>query len=112
MNIITAFALVALQATSPQQFNLRCIGTMDMGRGPTPFEEVYRVDLDRRVFCRGNCSSPETIAEIGAAHLVLVQTRRGGVTIDRGTGQLSIPNAGVTAQCSREEFSGIPNTAF
>ena len=72
--ILSAAGASAMAA--PLQFDLNCVGTryINVGELKTPdgqFAEKFHVDLERGLWCSGNCEQTSQIASISPEHLEL-----------------------------------------
>jgi len=135
-----ALALAALgcvsgqaAAQSPNQFDLICTGTIESGSSHTATEretvsDRYRIDLEKMVWCTDDCRSTSSIVEANNVVITLVDTGSsdGNTThrkaISRTTGILTgniesralgaIIFVRTNAQCTRADFSGLPQAQF
>lgn len=130
--LVPVFAAALLLTQSGQQFDLTCTGIETGGSnihdsGPEAWSERYRIDLDRMVWCSGDCRRSESIVRADAAELVLAErTTAGGGghrrTINRSNGQFFehlslIGPAGqiwsaINGTCQKADYTGIPTAAF
>jgi len=122
-------SLAALQSASPYQFDLICAGIVQRVSStpydPVPIVTRYRVDLDRRLYCREPCTIQWEIAAVHPTvlHLMWDHNHEGGgwlgrITINRQTGEYSLIEVtepqgeadGLREDgvCERTSFSGLP----
>jgi hypothetical protein len=110
-------------------FNLACTGTERAGplglaipdSAATPFEIVYRVDLDLRRWCSDACAETEALGGIMLARIMLRDRHSADgshvIMFDPATGVLTDTlNRGNRmvlrhATCTREDFTGFPGLA-
>lgn len=111
-------------------FNLLCTGderTAEFQNGSivtksrTKYTSAYRIDLDKRRWCAGDCTQTAAIIEISDSSISLVNTKEPFETLlnlNRETGEmiyrLRIGDV-VTlrmGQCERAPFSGFPTPKF
>lgn len=114
-------------------FNLICAGTLTTetfhgGRQSEPYRYEYRIDLDRRKWCDGDCRTLHDIAEVQPTALVLEPPRDIDTlarrefymgSINRETGRHSVLSTSGRrerilimrweGQCERAPFSGFPD---
>ncbi|WP_158913349.1 hypothetical protein [Caulobacter sp. S45] len=76
--VFSSFAVViASSATAAEvrQFDLQCstrVATRDAGvSNAARAQEIYRIDLDRRLYCKDQCTNIRQIADITPAMIVL-----------------------------------------
>ena len=115
--------LAALQATLA--FNLACTGTERAGplglsvpdRAPISFSITYRIDMDLRRWCSGECARTEAIGSVVFGHILLRDQRaasgRHVIDFDPVTGRLTDTLTDGDRQvlrhgtCTREPFTGF-----
>lgn len=126
---ITPFA-----AAAAATFNLVCAGNVASndvtGETTTPFSYTYRIDLDKSLYCDGECKATRAINEVKPAYLILdsksvdspSEKSMNSMTIDRETGELKglatyeshrIGPASIllmkwTGKCEKADFTGFP----
>lgn len=123
------FAALTAQAR-PQQFDLRCEGTLQeaLDGDIKPHTWSVRIDLANNQWCWNSCERTFSIADVKPERIELVNEREDGrfrglhtVTVDRRTGQFeqvsiqSRPVAWcrkVAGTCQPATFSGFPATRF
>lgn len=117
----------ALQAALA--FNLVCTGSERAGplglaipeSEGTPFESVYRIDLDLRRWCRDACTETEALDGVVLArillrdrhfpegsHVIIFDPASGRLTDTLNRGDRMVLRH---ADCRREPFSGFPDAA-
>lgn len=122
--MLLAFALQASLA-----FNLACTGTERDGplglsvpdRPPASFTITYRIDLDLRLWCSGDCERTEALGNVVFGRILLRDESgnrgRHVVEFDPATGRLTDTRTDGDRQvlrhgtCTRESFSGFPGLA-
>lgn len=119
-------AIMALQST-PQQFDLICVGTMltvTTQAAPRSVDHTirYRVDLDRGVWCVDDCSTVKPFADVSAMWLTFDRALDGRGHHDHGvqrmTGQYvsrvsdDVQTVMVNATCEPAPFTLIPAARF
>lgn len=130
-------ALIALSAggqsalaAASDQFDLVCTGQEQKATGvpPSAWKESFRIDLNQRLWCRGDCKAPAQISTITADQIVLQNSRAtlGGpanaeAKLFRNDGRIveyiHMGWSGATASlaegtCTRDSFSGFPGKKF
>lgn len=122
---MTAVAALALASA----FNLVCSGTATTisGKGKSPqslpFEEVYRVDLERMRWCKGACAQTLPLFKVTNERITfsLVDTPAGDsldTSVNRESGQfLSLMVSGnflhsEDGVCEAAPFTGFPARKF
>ena len=127
----TAVVLTAAgSAMAANQYDLVCKGTeqKQTGKPATPWTETFRIDLDAKRWCRGDCRTAARIDSITADDIVITDSRAtvGGpsgmaATFSRTTGEVrEYMNAGysgssfdiASGKCTRDLFSGMPGAKF
>lgn len=114
-------------------FNLFCTGTMYVHNPADPYSapetygisETYRIDLDKRRWCRDECSSTLPILKVEATSITLqdiatptLNVQGYTLTIDRETGLLfsKLVVGGIESraveQCEVRPFGGFPALKF
>jgi len=129
MTLTLLMALAALSSGS-ERFDLICSGTLTTTLGEdvttAPITQRFRIDLERMVWCDGDCSLPKAVIAVSASEIVLARD-----TIEQGamsslinrfngheTGHLELTVDAKTllvesdSQCERTDFSGIPQSLF
>lgn len=127
MASITAIAAAAA-------FNLVCSGTLTSssfvgGEKSEPFTYIYRLDIDRKIYCDGDCKATRPIEAIQPTQIMLsssnVDTPSERATsftmIDRETGAFQSSSTSSqrgdrrtilvmkwTGQCEKAAFTGFP----
>jgi hypothetical protein len=114
----------ALQASLA--FNLACTVTERAGPlglsvpdgPPVTFAITYRVDLDRRRWCSGDCARTEALGSVIFGRILLLDERgprgRHVIEFDPATGRLSDALTDSDRQvlrngtCTRTDFTGFP----
>lgn len=92
-----------------QQFNLVCEGTSLVGKDRKPFQQTYRVDLARGVWCWDEaCTNVKTIYAVEPAMIRLTT----GISISRSTGRWEIPFIGAEGTCRKADYVAIPSLQF
>lgn len=113
-------------------FNLVCTGTADEiwvgGSTKEPYAETFRIDLDTKMWCSGDCRSPKPIKAVEPTRIVLQDekidtprqfskvseefNRELGIYIyNRETGISLTPSSRLSARsgrCEKREFTGFP----
>lgn len=114
-------------------FNLICTGTMTSrsiaGEKSEPFEHIYRIDLDRQLWCESDCKTQREIFAVQPTSITLQSVDKDtpsvrqmiSTTIDRETGEFrslvtdQIPGRSSTiiilkwaGKCERQPFTGFP----
>lgn len=117
-------------ATVASTFNLVCTGEVQSFGGgeprAEPFETVYRIDLERGVWCQGECSEQKPLAKVTGTTITFEDDLTEGVTsrtertsmVSRetgeyiaqtimlmGSGKLSLYYSG---KCETAPFTGFP----
>lgn len=129
--VATAVILCAAGPTlATNQYDLTCKGTeqKETGKPATPWVETFRMDLDAKRWCRGDCRTAARIDSITADEILITNSRAtsdgpGGtaVSFSRTTGDVrEYMNAGwsgssfdiATGKCTRVRFSGLPGGKF
>lgn len=126
--------ILLVAAAVAQTFNLSCAGTMETidfnsGIRTAPYSTIYRINLDTKQWCEGECQALYDIAEAAPGYLALSRQDVDGVTetktvsntIDRQTGRhinyystadprqrLSRYTMSAKGQCERQPFTGFP----
>ena len=122
-----------LVLASAATFNLVCSGTLESksvySETSAPYSYTYRIDLDKKVYCDGECKATHAIAEIQPTQIILSQTKVDSPSetswsvnrVDRETGihkvvashknprnrvDMSIMTWNGT--CEKQPFSGFP----
>ncbi len=124
-------ALAAAPAHGQEAFNLRCKGTIERAIGTSsPFsfeaEEVFRIDMAARRWCRRDCGEVRRIHSIEDETITLASSSdydpensySERITINRRTGVLrerwenrtlgSRERRNFRAECEREPFGSFP----
>ena len=120
------FSVVSAQAAN--QYDLKCKGTeqKQTGKPATPWAETFRVDLDAKRWCRGDCKAAAAIDSITADNIVITDSRAasGGpngteLTFSRTTGEVREYMNGYSGsfdiakgKCTRDLFGGMPGAKF
>ena len=117
-------------ALAANQYDLSCKGTeqKETGKPATPWAETFRLDLDAKRWCRGDCRTAALIDSVTADEIGIANSRAtsGGpagtaLSFSRTTGEVrEYMNAGwsgssfdiATGKCTRELFSGLPGAKF
>lgn len=129
--VATAVVLSAAgSALAANQYDLTCKGTeqRETGKPATPWVETFRIDLDAKRWCRGDCRTAARIDTVTTDEIVITNSRStsGGpagtaLSFSRTTGEVrESMNAGwsgssfdiATGKCTRELFSGLPGAKF
>lgn len=106
-----------------QKFDLVCVGRWTVsGETEEPFQDTFRVDLERGAWCRENCSRIYQIASVEPGQIQLSAANEQGqgnsLSIDRVSGKLygRVRMEGLDsttfATCKSAPFSGFPETQF
>jgi len=134
-NIVTSMLLfgMATSSTTDQQFDLICEGTektTDKGvTSSSKWLERFRVDLESKLYCRGDCSKLIKIHQVlpseiffrnfqsvgGAANLLIVNRMDGKLTELSSYEYHTQPRTvevKVSAHCTRVNFSKLPERKF
>ena len=129
MTLTLLMALAAL-SSGPDRFDLICTGTLTTTLGDdvttAPITQRFRIDLERMVWCDGDCSLPKSVIALSASEIVLARDAIEQATtssqINRFNGhesghfELTVDDKTVRvesdSQCSRSNFSGIPQPLF
>ena len=119
--------LLAAALQAALAFNLACTGTELAGplglsrpdQVPASFAITYRVDLDLRRWCSGECARTEELGDVLFTHILLrdrtMPSGRHVIDFDPATGRLTDTLTDGDRQvlrrgtCTREPFSGFPN---
>ena len=119
--------LLAAALQAALAFNLACTGTELAGplglsrpdQVPASFAITYRVDLDLRRWCSGECERTEELGDVLFTHILLRDrtspSGRHVIDFDPATGRLTDTLTDGDRQvlrqgtCTREAFSGFPN---
>lgn len=121
---LVAGSFFAGAAQAADQFDLRCQGTLQVGRKPAAkWSQTYRIDLRSGRWCFADCPKVNGIARFDAGEIVLTDRddRPTGrwiekLTISRSTGRLRQTIVGleyeVDAECEPAPFTNIPETKF
>jgi hypothetical protein len=121
---------IALLAAVASTFNLTCAGDVKtvslLGERHESYSSLYRIDLDAKRWCEGECKSVHDIADVQPAAIVLekkdIDTPRNrewtSNVIDRETGAhrvsasggLGAAAVGMTwvGTCQKGDFTGFP----
>ena len=93
-------------------------------RQEAPFSSTYRVDLQRRLWCRDDCRSNEPIARLTSNKLYLVEYEHADIEsterlyINRESGDyvrrhdMGNQSTIVVASCKRSPFTGLARRKF
>lgn len=127
----TAMMLSAAgSAFAANQYDLNCKGTeqKQTGKPATPWAETFRIDLDAKRWCRGDCRTAARIDSVTADDIVLTNSRAtsGGpngtaLAFSRTTGEVrEYMDSGwsgssfdiAKGKCTRDLFSGMPGAKF
>jgi len=127
LNLLMALAVLS---SGPDQFDLICTGTLTTTLGEdvttAPITQRFRIDLERMVWCDGDCHLPKAVIALSASEIVLARD-----ALDQGemsslinrfngheSGYLELTAENKTlrvesdSQCSRADFSEIPQSLF
>lgn len=132
--VMALLSVPAVTAAPAAQFNLTCSGTQSTksieGETSEPYTSTYRIDLDRKKWCEGDCKALHDIASVQPTQLTLETENVDTVSerstlsniVDRETGTHKIsatsstPRAHATAitlnwdgRCEPALFSGFPD---
>ena len=117
-------------AFAANQYDLNCKGTeqKQTGKPATPWAETFRIDLDAKRWCRGDCRTAARIDSVTADDIVLTNSRAtsGGpngtaLAFSRTTGEVrEYMDSGwsgssfdiAKGKCTRDLFSGMPGAKF
>jgi len=117
-------------ALAANQYDLTCKGTeqKETGKPAVPWTETFRMDLDAKRWCRGDCRIAARIDSITADEILIADSRAtsGGptgtaVSFSRTTGDVrEYMDAGwsgssfdiAKGKCTRGLFSGLPGVKF
>ena len=129
MTLTLLMALTMLSA-GPPRFDLICAGTLTTTLGDDvttkPITQRFRIDLERMIWCDGNCSLPKAVIALNASEIVLARDVIEQATMSslinrfngHESGQLVLTVDDKTlhvesdSQCERADFSGIPQSLF
>jgi hypothetical protein len=118
--------VIAIALPVVAAFNLVCAGTMRTGplglalpeENGAPFEIVYRIDMDARLWCAGDCQTTEMIYGLTDTELILRERNNeaGGhfIHVERATGHFTDTaingNRAVlrSGMCTVAPFTGFP----
>jgi hypothetical protein len=124
------FLSAAGSAVAANQYDLTCKGTeqKETGKPATPWAETFRIDLDAKRWCRGDCRAAARIDSVTADEIVITSSRAtsGGPTgtalaFSRTTGEVrEYMESGwaggafdiAKGKCTRDLFSGLPGAKF
>jgi hypothetical protein len=125
--IAYVMAATMLMQSPPQQFDLICTGTSVTSANDgqpdetQPFNARLRLDLDRMVWCWGDCPSVNQVNRASPMAIFLNNVFQGSnfeARIDRATGLFSlIIQAGaatgtMSARCEAAPYTGVPQPRF
>lgn len=117
-------------AFAATQYDLNCKGTeqKQTGKPATPWAETFRIDLDAKRWCRGDCRTAARIDSVTADDIVITNSRAtsGGpngtaLAFSRTTGEVrEYMDSGwsgssfdiAKGKCTRDLFSGMPGAKF
>ena len=117
-------------AFAANQYDLNCKGTeqKQTGKPATPWVETFRIDLDAKRWCRGDCRTAARIDSVTADDIVITNSRAtsGGpngtaLAFSRTTGEVrEYMDSGwsgssfdiAKGKCTRDLFSGMPGAKF
>lgn len=117
-------------AFAANQYDLNCKGTeqKQTGKPATPWAETFRIDLDAKRWCRGDCRTAARIDSVTADDIVITNSRAtsGGpngtaLAFSRTTGEVrEYMDSGwsgssfdiAKGKCTRDLFSGMPGAKF
>ncbi len=128
-NLFTCMATAVIlsgvgSAYAANQYDLNCKGTeqKETGKPATPWAESFRIDLDAKRWCRGDCRTAARIDTIAADDIVITNSRPNGasVSFSRTTGEVrEYMDSGYSGsfdiakgKCTRDLFSGLPGAKF
>lgn len=128
MCMAAAMVLCAVApAYAANQYDLHCKGTeqKETGKPAVAWVETFRIDLDAKRWCRGDCRTAARIDAVTADDIAISNSRAnsGGangtaLSFSRTTGEVREYVDGGAAfeiakgKCTRELFSGMPGTKF
>ena len=134
-NVLTWVATAAIlsaagSALAANQYDLTCKGTeqKETGKPATPWAETFRIDLDAKRWCRGDCRTAARIDAVTPDEIVISNSRAtsGGpngtaLSFSRTSGDVrEYMDAGwsgssfdiAKGKCTRDLFSGMPGVKF
>lgn len=127
---IWAVPISALAGGTPTQFNLDCSGNVVIddifGTKSETYHSIYRLDLDRGLWCDGDCKATHSFASVQPTQIELEHTETDTDLsfdrINRETGEHSILMAHNdvldrrsvrtmkwSGECKRLDFTGFPS---